>query len=187
MRRTFLLAAGAAFCSMAVVFILKTLADTMFLAEYGSAYVPHFFAAQSLTLAVTAAGYSRMIKTGPLLHLDLTIVVLLAATAMLAPLAIDLGGPAVFAVALLLVALSELAFMAVWNAATAVARGRAQRSFLPRASAAATAGAIFGGFAASAISATVGVTWLGLAATLFLIAIAVAAALARGRNDRWAR
>ena len=156
--RRLLAAATAAFLSMVVVFVVKTFADTVFLAEYGVEYLPHFFVAQAAATIATSALYGAVIRRGPSLSADLTILATLAATAILAPAIGDRGGAWVFAITLALLVFATLASLVVWNAATAVVSGRAARSFIPRAGAAATMGAILGGFGSSAIVAMPG--WL---------------------------
>lgn len=185
MHGTLKLAVGAAFGSMAVVFILKTLADTVFLAEFGVTYVPHFFVAQSLLVVSSSAAYGALIKRRSPLPWDLVILGGLAAVALAAPMVISRGGPWVFVVSLVLISLSSVANAAVWNAATAAARGRRSRAFLPTVSAAATAGAMAGGFVSSSVVATAGVVWLGPVAAGILAALAAAQSiLARGSLRR---
>lgn len=151
MRGSLLQAAAAAFVSTATVFVAKTYADSLFLAEFGARYIPHFIVGQGLLLASVAAGYGRLLKRGKALTFDILIlaaVVLITATA---PLLTALGRPHLFAVSLMIIAGTALGQMVVWNAATSVVSGRAARAFLPRAGAAATAGAVVGGFGSSAI------------------------------------
>ncbi|MCG8417400.1 MAG: cyclic nucleotide-binding domain-containing protein [Proteobacteria bacterium] len=188
MQRILLFAAGAAFCTMAVVFMLKTLAETAFLAEFGSTYVPHFFVAQSVAVVSLSAGYGALIKRMKALPFDLIILFGLAVVSLFAPPAIELGGAWVFVVTLILISVSSLAFLAVWNAATEVVRGRRARTFVAQASAAATAGAMTGGFAASGVVATTGVVWLGPVAGVLLCAIgALQIVLTRANVNRGRR
>ncbi len=136
---------------MAVAFVIKTYADALFLAEYGVAYVPHFMVGQAIALVAAAYGYGRLIRAGRTLLFDATILTTLMILATLAPLLADRGRPWPFIVSLSLIATSAMTQMVIWNAATAVVSGRAARTFLPRAGAAATAGAVVGGFVSSAI------------------------------------
>ena len=151
---------------MFVVFLLKPLSDAVFLAAYGAAYVPHFTALEAVSIIVASSIYSIILRRGPSAVLDISILLMLGASALVSPFAIERGGVWVFAVALALNALATVASLAVWNAATGVVRGRRARAFVPRASAAATAGAICGGFSASGLAAMVDLTWLGLVATV---------------------
>ena len=185
MRQPLVAAAAAAFLSMVVVFVVKTFADTVFLAEYGVAYLPHFFVAQAAAIIITSALYGAIIRRGPSLSADLAILAILAGTALVAPVIGDRGGAWVFAITLALLVFAALAALVVWNAATAVVSGRAARSFIPRAGAAATMGAILGGFGSSAIVAIGGVAALApCAGTLTAILMVQVFMLARQRIER---
>ncbi len=159
--------------SMGLVFVVKTFADAVFLASYGMEYVPHLYVAQAAALIGLSFLYSWLVARGPL-AIDTLIMLALAGTAGVAPLLPDV---ATFAVVLALVTLSTLAQLAVWNAVSSVVSGRTSRTFLPRAGAAATAGAVVGGFASSGIVALVGLAalaWVSAALTLATLAVRIA-------------
>jgi hypothetical protein len=176
------LAVVAAFTSMAAVFVVKTFADTVFLAEYGVDYVPHFFVAQSALVVAISFGYSWAIRRGAI-AIDIAILVGLAGISAAAPVLAEL---ATFALALGMVTLSTLSQLAIWNAATAVVSGRKARAFLPRLGAAATAGAVAGGFASSALVGLAGIellAWVsaGLAAATLGLRLALQRRAPEGR------
>lgn len=173
MRSTTVAMVGA-FLSMAMMFVVKTFADTVFLAEYGIEYVPHFFVAQSASLVATSFGYTALIRRNATAISDLTIIAALLAVCAGAPLALDRGGPWVFVLSLLLITLSGLAGIAVWNLITSIVSGRRARAFLPRAAAAQTAGAIIGSFGSSGVVAVIGVDALGHVAAALALGILVA-------------
>ena len=184
-RPAVLLALAAAFLSMALVFVAKTFADTVFLAEFGVKYVPHFYVAQAAGLILASAGYGAALKRGPSAPLDLGILLAFAVSAGLGPVAVRAGGPPVFALALALTVLSTLASLAVWNAATAIVSGRRSRWFLPRAGAAATAGAVVGGFGSSAVVGAMTIYALGpVIAGMALVMVAIRIMLVR-RSSEW--
>src|SRR6266545_1250218 len=180
-----LLALATAFLSMAVVFVSKTFADTIFLAEFGAAYVPHFLVAQAAGIVAGSAGYGALLRRVHSTPIDLAILVAFAASAASAGWALAAGGAAVFAVSLGLSVFSALAFMVMWNAATAVVSGRRSRRFLPLAGAAATAGAVVGSFGASAVVG--GFAMAGLAPVIAVMALgsAVLRVLLVSRSGEW--
>ncbi len=160
--------------SMGLVFVVKTFADAVFLASYGMQYVPHLYVAQACALIGVSFLYSWLVKRGAV-AVDTIILIALAAVATAAPM---LPEAATFAVVLALVTLSTLAQLAVWNAVSSVVTGRKSRTFLPRAGAAATAGAVVGGFASSGIVALLGVAslaWVsaGIAIATLLVRVAM--------------
>ncbi|HKE20235.1 MAG TPA: cyclic nucleotide-binding domain-containing protein [Kofleriaceae bacterium] len=183
--RAILLALAAAFVSMAAVFVSKTFADTIFLAEFGAAYVPHFLVAQAAGIIATSAGYGWLLKRMSSPPIDVAVLALFAASAGGGMWAVKAGGVAVFAVSVALSVFSALAFMVMWNAATAVVSGRRSRRFLPLAGAAATSGAVVGSFAATAVVR--GFQMAGLAPVI--AAMAIVAAILRlllvGRSGEW--
>jgi hypothetical protein len=146
-----LLALAAAFVSMAVVFVSKTFADTIFLAEFGVAYVPHFFVIQAAGIIAGSAGYGALLRRVSSPPIDLALLGMFAASALAGLWAVAAGGAMVFAVSLAQAVLSAMAFMVMWNATTAVVSGRRSRSFLPLAGAAATSGAVVGSFGSTAV------------------------------------
>jgi len=164
----------AAFLSMVVAFVLKTFADAVFLAEYGVEYVPHLFVAQAAALITGSAAYGTLIRRGRTAIADLVVLLSLIGISFAAPALVERGGAWVFVVTLALVVLSALAAMAIWNAATAVVSGRAARAFIPRAGAAATMGAVLGGFGSSAI---IGLASVAALAPVAGVLTAIAAAL----------
>ncbi|HWM86327.1 MAG TPA: cyclic nucleotide-binding domain-containing protein [Kofleriaceae bacterium] len=149
--RPMLLALAAAFLSMAVVFVSKTFADTIFLARFGVTYVPHFFVIQAAGIIASSAVYGALLRRLSSPPIDLAILAAFAATAVVGLWADEGGGAAVFGVSLALSVLGALAFMVMWNAATAVVSGRRSRRFIPLAGAAATAGAVVGSFGSTAV------------------------------------
>ncbi|MEO8701900.1 MAG: cyclic nucleotide-binding domain-containing protein [Kofleriaceae bacterium] len=178
------LALVAAFSSMAVVFLVKTFADAVFLADYGVDYVPHFYVAQSLLMIGLSFGYSWAARGRLVIVLDGVILLALAATSIVGVFA---GDSMTFWLALALITLSTLAQLAVWNAVTSVVSGRKSRTFLPRAGAAATAGAVVGSFAASGIVGLGGIEALAFtSAGLTLVTLALRIALQRAGNE-WRR
>jgi hypothetical protein len=184
-RPAVILALAAAFLSMALVFVAKTFADTVFLAEFGVKYVPHFYVAQAAGLILSSAGYGAALKRGPSAPLDLAILLAFAGTAAFGPVAVRAGGPPVFALSLALTVLSTLASLAVWNAATAIVSGRKSRWFLPRAGAAATAGAVVGGFGSSAVVGALTIDALGpVIAGMALVMVGIRVMLVR-RSSEW--
>lgn len=180
-----LLAIAAAFMSMALVFVSKTFADAVFLAEFGIGYVPHFYIAQAAALIASSTLYGAAIRRGPSAPLDAAILLTFACSAVLGPWAVRTGGWAVFANSLALTVLSTLASLVMWNAATAVVSGRKSRWFIPRAGAAATAGAVVGGFGASGVVAALQVEALGpVIAGMALITLIVRSLLVK-RSSEW--
>jgi len=157
LNRKLLVAASATFLSMVVAFVLKTFTDAVFLDAYGVEYVPHFFVAQAAALITTSAAYGALIRRRHTAIADVVVLLSLVGACLFAPALVARGGPWVFVVTLVLAVLPALAAMAIWNAATAVVSGRAARAFIPRAGAAATLGAVLGGFGASAVVAAFGV------------------------------
>ena len=61
---------------MAVVFVVKTFADAVFLAEFGAQYVPHFFVAQAAALIGTSFLYTYLIRWGPAIVFGVLVIVL---------------------------------------------------------------------------------------------------------------
>jgi hypothetical protein len=164
MNRRFAIALATALLSMAVVFALKSFAETLFLAHFGATYLPHFLVAQALALMASSSAYGALLRRRDARAVDL---VLLGAQAVLC------GGASLvehaawrFLVPVALLTLSSLTSMALWNAVGAVASGRRARSFLPRAGAAATAGAVIGGFGATAVVGVAGWDAVGPTAAL---------------------
>jgi CRP/FNR family transcriptional regulator, cyclic AMP receptor protein len=145
------LGGATAFLSMLIVFALKTLADTAFLDEFGPAFVPHFIIGEALILVITSTTYGVIIKRRKTPLADVGIICGLIAVAFFSPMAAREGGWILFAAALALVTLSGLAALAVWNGATSLVSGRRSRTFVPRAGAAATSGAVVGGFGSSGL------------------------------------
>lgn len=185
MRPAVILALAASFLSMGLVFVAKTFADAVFLAEFGVKYVPHFYVAQAAGLILSSAGYGAALKRGPAAPLDVTILLAFAGTALTGSVAVRAGGAAVFGLALALTVLSTLASLAIWNAATAIVSGRRSRWFLPRAGAAATAGAVVGGFGSSAVVGALTVDALGpVIAGMAIVMLAIRVALVR-RSSEW--
>lgn len=146
-----ILGGATAFLSMLIVFALKTLSDTAFLDEFGPEFVPHFIIGEALVLVVTSTTYGVIIKRRQTPLADVGIIAGLIAVAFFTPAAMREGGWILFADTLLLVTLSGLAALAVWNGATSLVSGRRSRTFVPRAGAAATAGAVVGGFGSSVV------------------------------------
>jgi hypothetical protein len=184
-RPAVILALAAAFLSMGLVFVAKTFADAVFLAEFGVTYVPHFYVAQAAGLILSSAGYGAALRRGPAAPLDLAILLAFAASAGFGPVAVRTGGAAVFGLALALTVLSTLASLAVWNAATAIVSGRRSRWFLPRAGAAATAGAVVGGFGSSAVVGALTIDALGpVIAGMAIVMVVIRVSLVR-RSSEW--
>ena len=184
-RPAVILALAAAFLSMALVFVAKTFADAVFLAEFGVKYVPHFYVAQAAGLILSSVGYGAALKRSPAAPLDMAILLAFAATAALGPVAVRAGGAPVFGLALALTVLSTLASLAVWNAATAIVSGRKSRWFLPRAGAAATAGAVVGGFGSSAVVGMLTIDALGPVIAGMAIVMLVLRAMLVRRSSEW--
>lgn len=177
-------ALAAALLSMAAVFVFKTYADAVFLAEYGVAYVPHFYVAQAAALIASSGAYTRLIRRGAT-RVDVPVLVATAALGAGAPFFEHLGGAWVFAVALGVLTLSGLAQLAVWNAATAIAGGRSARAFLPKVGAAATTGAALGAFGSTAIVGAADLDFLApVGAALALVILALRLTLARRARPR---
>jgi hypothetical protein len=183
--RAILLALASAFVSMAVVFVSKTFADTIFLAEYGAAYVPHFFVAQAAGIIATSAGYGWLLKRVSSPPIDVAVLGVFAASAAAGVWAVKAGGPSVFVVSLALSVLSALAFMVMWNAATAVVSGRRSRRFLPLAGAAATAGAVVGSFGSTAVVGGFEMAALGPVIAAMAIVAAFLRVMLVGRSGEW--
>lgn len=179
------LALAAAFVSMAVVFISKTFADAAFLGEFGVKYVPHMFIAQAVTMVASSSGYSALIKRLPAAPVDAAILLSFVVAAVLGPLAIAAGGPAVFVLALVMTVLATLTNLAVWNAATAVVSGRRSRWFLPRVGAASTAGATLGSLGSSALVGAFDVEALGPMLAILAAATLVLRGLLVARTGEW--
>jgi Cyclic nucleotide-binding domain len=183
--RSMMMALAAAFLSMAVVFVSKTFADTVFLAEFGVAYVPHFFVAQAAGIVASSAGYGALLRKVSAPPIDLAILGAFAASAVFGLWAVAAGGVAVFAVSLALSVLSALAFMVMWNAATSVVSGRRSRSFLPLAGAAATAGAVIGSFGSTAVVGVFGMAALAPVIALMAVATGALRGLLVSRSSEW--
>src|SRR6266545_847910 len=183
--RSIIMALSLAFLSMAGVFVTKTFADTIFLAEFGATYLPHFITAQAIGIVATSAGYGWLLRRAPALTIDLTILGGFAASALAGLWAVRAGGAAVFAVTLALSVLGALAYMVLWNAATAVVSGRRSRRFLPLAGAASTAGAVVGSFGSTAVVG--GFAMAGLAPVIAVMALgsAVLRVLLVSRSGEW--
>ncbi len=173
LNRTMILALAAAFVSMAVVFVSKTFADTIFLVEFGAAYVPHFLVVQAAGIVAGSALYGALLKRVSSPPIDLAILGAFSLSAVGGIWADQLGDWAVFAVSLALSVLSALAFMAMWNAVTSVVSGRRSRRFLPLAGAAATAGAVVGSFGSTAVVGVFDMT--GLAPVIAIMAVGAGA------------
>ena len=184
------IAVAAALLAMAAVFVYKTLADAIFLGKFGVEYVPHFYVAQAAALISTSALYSKLLERGRSLRSDVPVLVLAALAGAAAPFSEGAGDWAIFSASLAVITLSGLAQLAVWNAATSVVSGRRSRSFLPIVGAAATVGAVLGGFGSSAIVAVLGTSALGpVGALLTALTLALRVVLAvrreRPRRPRW--
>lgn len=182
MRRSLFFAAAAAFVSMVVVVVTKTFADTVVLAAYGVEYVPHFFVAQAAATITGAAAYGALVRRSSLWP-DALVCGALVIAASTAPALVARGGAWPFAAALAVSALAAMAAMVVWNAATGVVSGRAARTFIPQAGAAATLGAVMGGLLASAVVAVTDVATLApVAAGFGLLMAAQVITLVRRRD-----
>lgn len=178
-------ALATAFLAMAAVFALKTYADTVFLDAYGVAYVPHLFVALAAASIGGASAYSWVLRRGNAAALDYGLLAAAAACSFAAPVAVARGGAWVFAVALVLSALPALANLAAWTAVTATVTGRRARTFVPRASAAATIGAVLGGFASSGAVGAFGMNALAyFGGGLSLATLAARVSLERHRRAR---
>jgi hypothetical protein len=143
----------AAFTSMAVVFIVRTFADAVFLANFGVDYVPHFYVAQSA--ALIGMSFLYVADRRGAVVIDTVILLALVATTLAAPFLPTWRRSR----SLMLIGASTLGQMAVWNAVTSVVSGRKSRTFLPRAGAAATP-VRSRGFGSSGIVSMGGVTAL---------------------------
>lgn len=183
--RSITLALVAAFLSMAVVFVSKTFSDTIFLAEFGVAYVPHFFVVQAAGIVAGSAAYGWLLRRFSAPPIDLTILIGFAAVALFGLWADQVGDAAVFGVSLGLAVLSAMAFMVMWNAATAVVSGRRSRRFLPLAGAAATAGAVVGSFGSTAVVGAVDMVALAPLIAFMAVVAAILRAFLVSRASEW--
>jgi hypothetical protein len=183
--RSITLALVAAFLSMAVVFVSKTFADTIFLTEFGVAYVPHFFVAQAAGIVAGSAAYGWLLRRFSAPPIDLAILGGFAAVALFGLWADRVGDAAVFGVSLGLTILSAMAFMVMWNAATAVVSGRRSRRFLPLAGAAATAGAVVGSFGSTAVVGAVDMVALAPLIAFMAVIAAMLRAFLVSRASEW--
>jgi hypothetical protein len=174
------LALAEVFLAMAVIFVVKSFTDAVFLSHYGIDFVPHFFIAQSLALMGTSSLYAFIRRGDAVALLEVMILgVLIAAAAPAAQIA-ALGGVWVFALSLLLFASATMASVMAWNAALTVVRGREIRAFVPKVAASATLGAVLGSFGASGIVFLAGLDALGpVAAGLALVVLWLHVALRR--------
>src|SRR5690606_3147517 len=168
-----------------VVFVSKTFADAVFLAEFGVAYVPHMFVAQAVGLVAASAGYGALIRRRAAPPIDAAILIAFAATALLGVLAVPAGGAPVFAIALALTVLATLTSLAVWNSATAVVSGRRSRWCLPRAGAASTAGAVVGSCGSSAGVGAIHVEALAPVIAAMAVGALVCRMLLVRRSSEW--
>jgi hypothetical protein len=167
-----------AFVSMANVVALRSFADAAILSRYSVRVLPFYLVLSSLCAVLLAAGYSALTQRRAAGAVDMGLDLGLAVAAWGA-LAVFQGngqgrmGPAVFATAIGLVAFSAVASLAAWNAVASTVSGRRARLLLPRAGAAATAGAIMAGFGSSVLVARFGVEALPRVASVLALAMAV--------------
>lgn len=185
LNRSMILALAAAFVSMAVVFVSKTFADTIFLVEFGAKYVPHFLVIQAAGIVAGSAAYGALLRRVSSPPIDLAILIAFALSAVAGIWADRAGDGAVFVVSLALSVLSALAFMVMWNAVTSVVSGRRSRRFLPLAGAAATSGAVVGSFGSTAVVRVFDMVGLAPLIAIMAIATAVLRVLLVSRSGEW--
>src|SRR5688572_8925944 len=167
--------------TMAASIALRSFAESAFLASYGARWLPYLYVAHAVALAATTLGYDWLTRRFSVPGIDTALLLLLLAVAAGAPLLLELGGNAPFAIVLAVVALSSVASLAVWNSVAASVAGRDARRALPRAGAAVTlGGAIAGLVAAALIRNGVGLAPISYgAAVLVLVVIGVSVAQRR--------
>jgi hypothetical protein len=136
----------AVLASMAAVVFLRAYADAAFLAAWGARGLPWLLAATTLGFVSATATYNALSRRVPGALLDGVLGLVLLGAVIAAPGVFATGRVALFAWAILLASLASLLSLAAWNAVAGTVRGRAARTALPRAGAAATAGAMGAGF-----------------------------------------
>src|SRR5262245_46095247 len=118
---------------MGTVTVVRAFSDATMLATFGVRYLPHYMVASTVAFVAVSALYGAAVRRVPAAVRDAVVVGALALLAAGAPWATRRGGPALFAVLSLLVAVSSLVNLVAWNAVASTVAGRAARAFLPRA------------------------------------------------------
>src|SRR5688572_9365240 len=138
-----------------VAVVLRSYAETAFLATYGPKQLPWLLIANAGGFAGATLGYDFVTRKAHTRVVDLALLVLLGITAAVAPALLDAGAPPVVLV-VALAAVSQVAGLALWNRVAAAVAGRDARRMLPRAGAAVTAGGVIAGLGAAPLVFQIG-------------------------------
>jgi Cyclic nucleotide-binding domain len=175
-RRAFVLGAAMVLLGNLVAVALRSYAEAAFLAEYGAKQLPWLFIASAGGFAAATFAYDALTRRGHAGVVDVALLAVLGVAAAVAPALLAAGvSPAVLVVTL--VAVSQVAGLALWNRVAASVAGRDARRMLPRAGAAVTAGGAIAGLGAAALIPRFGMSvipYAGAAVTAAVLALTVA-------------
>jgi hypothetical protein len=176
-RRAFAIGVALVMLASLVAVVLRAFAEATFLEAYGRAQMPWLLIATAAGFAAATLGYDALTQRARHQRIvDYGLLAALGAIAGGAPALLHAGcSPAVLVVAL--TAASQVAGLALWNRIAASVAGRDARRMLPRAGAAATAGAAIAGLGAAPIIPHFGIDVLpyaGAAVTVIVIVLAIA-------------
>jgi len=158
-----LLSYVSAILAMAMIFILKTYADTSFLVISGADHLPHLLAGQAALMMLVAFVYSRSLSLARPIVFDVLFMLLSIAMALMSPSLLEYGSDGAFAVALMLLTFPAMANLSLWNSLQNIVQGRKLRVFLPKLGAAATAGSVLGSLGSVQLTQSYGVESLTFA------------------------
>lgn len=164
---------------------LRSYADAQFLDSYGAKLIPVLLITQAIAFALGTVIYDAATGRAPSATVDVLVGSALVIAAATAPTLVARGGSWPFVVALSTTTLASVANVALWNTVAASVAGRDARRMLPRAGAAITAGGALAGFAAAAVSSSLGAGYVprlsaGFAVVSVIAAVFAQRALARG-------
>ncbi len=178
-RRAFAFGVAMVFLGMAAAVALRAYAEAAFLRSYGAKWLPHLLVSHAVAFAAGTTLYDAASSRASLPWVDAALVIALAAAAGAAPTLVAGGGAWPFVVALVVIALSSVVMLALWNALCASIAGRDARRWLPRAGAAVTAGGAVAGLGAAVVIPRLGPEVVPYAAAVLTASLLVVSALQR--------
>ncbi|MCB9573037.1 MAG: hypothetical protein H6709_13215 [Kofleriaceae bacterium] len=182
--RAFVIGVLAVFAAMAAAVALRSYAEAAFLHQYGARWLPYLLVSQAVAFAAGATLYDVATARASLPWVDTALTVGLTGAALAAPALVARGGSWPFAVALVVISISQVVGLAVWNAICASVGGRDARRGLPRAGAAATAGGAVAGLGAGLLIPRLGADVVPYVAGGLAAAVPVLVALLRRELGR---
>lgn len=136
--------AAFAFGAVAVAILIRTWADTAFLAHFDVAWLPLLFVVSAFAFAPATLGYAWLARRVPLIPLNTALLLLFAAVTAICQVVV---GPSwtVFAGILVLSIISPLVNVVCWSIVLERLSSRQARRLIPLVGGSSTAGAVGGG------------------------------------------